>query len=802
MARSAPDALELPAPRYATAWAALVYALCTLALAYPILLGKFLVNPHSDEYKAGFAFRDFGAEGLRQHGAIPLWNPYQYGGLPFVGAMHGDIFYAPSMLLRAMAPTDVAMSLTFALHVFLSGLFAYLFLRASRVVFGGSLVGGVAYMLSGAVAGLAYPGHDGKLYVCALLPLSLLLLLRGIRDGALWVWGVLAIVVGLAVLSPHPQSLQYMLLVDGAFALFAAFGRPDGVTKLPRDVALRRLGLAFGAVLLGAAIGTIQYLPVKEYTPWSPRAGGMGWEHAISYAMPPEELVNAYLPEFSGLLTAYWGRNGIHLHSDYVGVVALILATLGVFHQRLRQFRLFWIGTAIVALLWSMGGSTPFFYFVYHLVPGTKYFRAPSIMLYVFGFASSVLAALGAERVLAGQVSRRALYVWGGVAAFVTLLALSGVLTSISTSLAPEQRYDVALANRPALMIGALRSLVFVLVTLGLIYARERDRMSARAVAWSLAAATALDLWIVERHYWAFSEPAKVIYASNAAFDYVRKQPQPGRVLSVPLAQYDGSWPGEDADFTASGLMSHDIRQVRGYQGNAIRYYQDLIAEEDPNQQLSVLASERFWQLGNVNYFLTNVPQAPLPTLTLAVGPVKDAVGNTAYLYRTNAYNPYAWVTPARLKAPGDRVFATLYEQRLPHVVRQVAMFDTSATTVDAPTDLRTLPDTLAIATTVTSYAPGHVTLELSAPAPAGAALVASENYYPGWTATVDGKPAPIGRADYSLIGVGLPAGARRVELTFASPTYERGKTITLVAAGLSLLLIAAGALREKSRRA
>ena len=47
---------------------------------------------------------------------------------------------------------------------------------------------------------------------------------------------------------------------------------------------------------------------------------------ATSYAWNPEELLNVYLPQFSGMLDNYWGRNGIHLHSDYVGVVVLVLA--------------------------------------------------------------------------------------------------------------------------------------------------------------------------------------------------------------------------------------------------------------------------------------------------------------------------------------------------------------------------------------------------------------------------------------------------------------------------------------------
>src|SRR5690606_36592282 len=48
-----------PAPRFALGWAALVHAVCTLALGFPALAGKFLVNPYSDQYIAGYAFREF-----------------------------------------------------------------------------------------------------------------------------------------------------------------------------------------------------------------------------------------------------------------------------------------------------------------------------------------------------------------------------------------------------------------------------------------------------------------------------------------------------------------------------------------------------------------------------------------------------------------------------------------------------------------------------------------------------------------------------------------------------------------------
>ena len=82
--------------------------------------------------------------------------------------------------------------------------------------------------------------------------------------------------------------------------------------------------------------------------------------------------------------------------------------------------------------------------------------------------------------------------------------------------------------------------------------------------------------------------------------------------------------------------------------------------------------------------------------------------------------------------------------------------------------------------------------------------LIVSENFYPGWIARVDGRNAPAERADYSLIGVALSAGARSVELEFTSAAYRNGKAITLVALAAALALWALGLVagRRSSMRA
>src|SRR6202171_3052113 len=359
--RSPPDSANtlaaLSAPRFAFAWASLVYAVSTLALAYPALVGKFLVNPYSDQYIAGDCFREFAANTLKTTGHFPLWDPYLFGGMPYIAAMHGDIFY-PTFLLRMVLPTDAAMTWGFIIHVFLAGLFTYGFLRVLGYGFYGALIGGLAYMMSGQIASYVSPGHDGKLFVSALFPLALWILHRGIRQGKNWSWGAFALIIGLCVLSPHPQLLQYTLLASGAYALFLALASVDG-EPLPRAIAIKRLAAALGAVVVGLAIGAVQYLPVREYVSWSPRAGGFAdYSTATSYAWPPEELLNAYLPQFSGMLNNYWGRNSIHLHSDYVGAVVLMLAGaafIGLRTDPRRKHILFWSIALLVSLLWSLG---------------------------------------------------------------------------------------------------------------------------------------------------------------------------------------------------------------------------------------------------------------------------------------------------------------------------------------------------------------------------------------------------------------------------------------------------------------
>jgi hypothetical protein len=301
-----------------------------------------------------------------------------------------------------------------------------------------------------------------------------------------------------------------------------------------------------------------------------------------------------------------------------------------------------------------------------------------------------------------------------------------------------------------------------------------------------------IDLWSIERLYWMFSPPAKTIYAGDAITKALQADPQPSRILTLQVREI----PGRDVFLSGDGLMSHNLRIVWGYHGNQIGRYNTLTGYPDPQQALSpnVLA------VTNTQYLLTNIPEIPfVGNLTRVQGPVVNASGDTTYLFRLNSSNPYAWVAPIAVKAPDDQVLGTVLNPRFD--VTRAALFDTSARVASAQ-NVQALPAPSSVTASVGSYAPGKVDINLSAPAPSGSALVVSENYYPGWLATVDGKPANIGRADYTMIGVELPQGARSVSLRFTSPSYERGKVITWLAILLGLVMLGGGTWRDRRRLA
>ena len=741
-----------------------------------MLAGQWLAGPYSDQLSAGVPFRGWGAEWWRRLGHVPLWNPEIFGGMPYVGALGtGDVLYPTAVVLRLLLPTSTATNIGFFIHYVLAGLFTYLLLRRLRVSWSGSVVAGVAYQLSGIMASYVQPGHDGKLVVSALMPLVLLGLVMGMRDRRWGGYAVVAVGVGLSIFTQHVQITYYLLLTAGLFALFLAFG------QRPAGDRVRPLGLALGAVLLGFGIAAIQLLPVFAHMPLSARAVSVagGFEGATSYAIPWEHVGEFFLKNFVGQTGTgtYWGSNPIKLHSEYLGLPVVALAVFGagagVVDRRLRWW---FAGIGVLFLLIGLGGATPFYRLWWAIMPYVKQMRAPGMAFFVVAFVVACFAGFGVERLERQADNRGLTHVrsWSIAAGVIMLLALVGVFGNMAQALSVGRTAAVATRD---IMVGALTSALALALVAAVGWAAIRQRLRPPQWALLIALLIGADLWLNARPFWTYTELHKTLYHSDPIVNRIKAGPQPTRVLDLASVMRQPAYPG-------NVLMALDVPQLLGEHGLELRYFDDVLGGHNVWRNLG---NFHLWEILAIRWVITPA-LAPgqgldsIPGFTRVLQGVPTASGSPADLYERRAPAPYAMVVPAALSLDSASILAAVADPRMAY--DRVVLLDTrdGVTTPALPQ----LPAPSTARAAVEQWEPGRMTIALDPVPTTSGYLVVAENWYPDWRARVDGNAVNVLRGDWTLITVPIPAGARRVELAFSSPSYRRGKLLTL----LSLLLV------------
>jgi hypothetical protein len=762
-------------PRRPTLIATAAFTLWPLLLSLPMFAGMWLASQSSDQYTAGLPFHAWSAAWFKRTGHLPLWNPEIFGGLPFVAAGSGDIFY-PTWLLRFVVPVTTAGNLSFFVHYILAGLFTYLLLRRLQVGWTGSVIGGLAYELSGLIASYPSPGHDGKLFASTMLPLMLLALVLALRERRWTGYVLLAAATALTLLG-HFQLAYYSLIAAGLFALYLTLeeARDSGGGER-----VLRLGLALGAVLIGFGVAAIQILPFFEYIPFSPRAQGYhGFEGSTSFAIPWDHVPEFFLKNFVGRSwDTYWGSNPLKFHSEYLGLPVVGLAALGVAAPERRRQILWLGGIGLLFLLISLGAATPFYKVWWILMPLVKKTRAPGMAFYVVALVTAMFAGLGVERALRGE-GRRLMTLALIIGGIVALLGLTGVFGHIAEALAAA-KVAAARADQAAILWGAVTS-GLALAAVAAVLGPAQGRLTPRLGALALVLIVGTDLWLNARQFWSYTKP----YGRDPVIDRVATTPLPYRVLNPPRGAYPGST-----------LMAFDIPDVFGYHGNELRYYDDLWGGKNEWRNFGVLP---LWDLWAVRYAILPAGAQTLDSIP-GFRRVLDSVtifdGTRVNLFERLAPAPYARVVAGAIKTDSATIIPTLVDPRMDF--SRIVLFTNDQLVTPEP--LKEMPAPSPSRAAVTAWQPGRMTVTLDPVPPRASYLLIAENWYPDWQATADGRPAQVLRGDYTLITVAVPAGARVVELAFHSKLYEMGRTLSL--GSLAALLVALLAAVNLPRRA
>jgi hypothetical protein len=724
---------------------------------------------------------------------VPLWDPDMLGGRPLVADPQAQVF-SPFSVPAYVLPFWTSQALIAALKLWVAALGAFALARGVGMRFGGALLAGLVFGFSlWAVSWTSWP----HMSVWAFLPWLCLLLERCVRrPGPLPAAG-LAAVAGLQFLGGHPASSVQVLAVVVLFWLVRVLASAER-----RDRLAARLLTPAAALVAGGALAGVLLVPFAELLAHSSDASLRSEVSGLLH-QPPRYLLGIFLPD-------YWGRARTSVefaaelpeHAYYVAALPLMLAAAALILRPRRER----IGVAVVGLLTLAvaTGIPP----VYSVVVQLPYFSAANNGRFavVTVLCLAVLAGWGLDDLSGACPARRR----GAVLAAAVALLLAPVAIVAAHldlhALGPALRVAWGFATpTPALAEGVgsgvggilkLASVLQWLVLAGLAVALVALRLRGRVgnSAWVALAAflVAADLL---RAGMGYNPAIPTDHATQPATGAIRflQARRPARFAGIrTTAPVSLTYP-----VPPNVAMRYGIYDARGYVIPEETRYADLwrrAITPNPDCYYSFCtvaadtSSRALRALGviGVSLLLQNHRDQPLGRFRAAYA------GPDARIYANPFALPRAYLVDHQIAVDGTEAAfaattapgfsprgAAVTEERIPGLA-------------DGPGGAVTGRARIAV------HDPERVAVQTRAAKPS--LLVLSDTWYPGWTATVDGRPAPVHRVDYVVRGVPVPAGAHRVELRYEPASWRAGWILSLVALVGVLGTATAGLRRRRAR--
>jgi len=814
MARSKPR--RIPAGAQDTFWNRLsstqrhgicLVLLLVLSLSFfaPIHFGGQKI--HGNDVVSWRANAEAMLEYERETGDYALWAPNVFSGMP------GYLIQYP----KAVPQVDTVLNAlrgfawpTSHFFVLLTGAYLLVVYLTRNSLAG--LLAASAFGLTTYLPILLKAGHQTKFVTLAFAPYVILAFVYAMRNPSLMASLLFGGSLALQLRAQHPQITYYVMMVIGIWWLVELVGalRNDRSERLPK-VGQSTAWLALGTVLALLMVAQ-PYLSTYEYKAHSTRGAavetvatggettaGMGWEYAMRWSQGPGELLTLVVADAYGGGEAYWGPKPFTEGPHYLGGIVLALAILALWRVRSNAVTGLGLG-ALFTTLFALGRHASWINRpMFEYFPFFDAFRAPETWLSITALTLAVLAGIGLDYALTPSGSkpketerRRSIYIsMGSVFGVVLLLLVAGdaVLSFERPNerqqferMIQQQRPDLSLQNpqvqraidqqlsqqrtqrADVFQQDALRTLLFLAVAVFLLGLYRNENAPRWAAGGLIALLVVIDLWGVgKRHLnedvMTNARTAEQQIATYGFDRFIKEQTQeaggPGHFRTLPLA----------LNPTNNARASYHYEQTGGYHGAKLQRYQNYI---DHILRLNRgLPNENGLDLMNTRYIIA---RQQLPGTRVAY---RDEQNGLLVLENTD-YVPRAYFVGQTevIREPQPTW------QRL----RDSSFTPQQAAILSEPLAATVTPIDSASTTSVTlqEYAPREISWRVQTDAPR--LLVVSEVYYPaGWTATVDGEPAEIHRANYLLRAVHVPAGEHTVTMRFDPQVHTTGVWISAV---------------------
>lgn len=536
--------------------------------------------------------------------------------------------------------------------------------------------------------------------------------------------------------------------------------------------------------------------------------GGQNTLLSVADAVDPAD---AYLSpqemQFLQQFPQYFGDQPMTNGPVYVGSFVLLLAILAMFvvnGKVLGPLKWALFASIIVSMFLSWGHNFALLtdFFIDHF-PGYNKFRTPSSILVVLEFCVPLLAALCIMKMIETK-DFLARYKWTfytvfGLGAAICLLGWfsPGIFGQPYSTSELNQLREMGILNDPAYsnIFNAVsatrlklvsddcgRSLMYI-INAGIIivlYLRGVFRQPALFVC-ALAAIMVIDLFSVNRRY-VNSEnfveplPATESFAQTEGDRQILKDTTYYRVLDVM-----------DNDGARSSYFHHTIG---GYHAAKLTRYNDLLTKiiNPAVKSLQMQASTNYSRLSAIAADSTAELHPDSMRLFTSHVPVLDMLNTKYYLLGDYAEdNPYAlgnaWLIDKIIYVDNANAEMDALASIDPAVT---AVADASFSKILGQASPTKPNDTIYLS----SYSPDR--LVYKANSAKGGVAVFSEIFFPwGWTAEINGKEAQIGRVDYTLRALRLPAGSSEIVMTFNPESLKVTNSIGVVSICLIYLLCA-----------
>jgi len=763
-------------------------------LIIPII---YLLSPYIFENKIPSGSDIVGSKGNTHYyieyqkakGETVLWNPSIFGGIPIYHRISPYSIHIDSAI-KILSKVVYE----FFWYFLLAGYGLFLFLKRKKIPWYLALIVCVALIILPDWQALIGHGHFSKIRAILVLP-WLLFTFDYLVENRTWLaTGLFALVFSWLVRTHHFQIVFY-----GIVLLVFLYTYPILRILLQRNY--KEFG-GFAIKLIIAIIVTIMtsaqpLLTTQEYADYSTRggdpvnlggeaktakaSGGVSFEYATQWSLAPREIIDFFIPRFTGGTSAelydgkeypnikgqqvpgYWGKMPFTDNYDTMGMLLFLFAIIGGIYYRKNPYIIFLSVFIVFSVLLALGRHFPSFYNIfYSYLPYFSKFRVPVMFAHITFIATFILAAFGLKAAFEDIQKKDYRLIFGVFgSAILFLLVIILVKDSFSYITAKETtQYNAQTINiikgirKEFLMTDSIRLLILILLTTATITGFLLKKIKKDFAVVLILIFVVFEVMSITNRQISKIQTIDPKVMENTAFksteitNYLSKQPKTNRALIISKA-------------FQSNYYAYYYPTINGYSAIKLQLIQDII----DHNLFGVNTADRLnWPIINMMNGKYVVTSKPLNESFLEIANSSEQRKET--LYKNNNVLPKAWfVKEVKLAESKEAIVLAMNESNFKP--------DSVAHVLESPSKLNLSANgTISLE----EYTPSKIVFDITTDEEQF--LVLSEVYYPeGWKAKINDEEIKIYQTNHILRGVQIPGGNYKLSFEFSPQTYYSSLT-------------------------